>query len=614
MSSTIKVTFEPEGKAAFVLPGSIILEAAARAGIIIDTPCGGRGTCGKCRVVVRDGCTPPTTTEERLLTAEELASGLRLACQTKVVRDTAVTVPAGSRFFEQRILTTGVGGAARLCPAVTKRAVRPPEPTLEDQRADADRVVAALDGEGPLVLDLGAARQLPGALRADGRLLTAVLHGRTLIAFEPGDTTARAFGAAFDVGTTTVVGSLLDLATGHQLAIASRMNPQVSFGDDVVARISHASEGNGLGELQARIVECVNDILDELTAAAGVPADAVYELTVVGNTTMNHLLLGLDPRHIAQMPFPAVVREGVLTAAADLGIGIHPRGRLYAMPNIAGFVGGDTVGVILAANLLEREKPTLAVDIGTNGEMVLGSRERLVACSAAAGPAFEGARIRYGMRAAEGAIEQVRFDEGDVAVSVIGNSPPRGLCGTALIDSLAELLRAGIVEPSGRMLKPGEVPASVPEALRRRVVESEEGVAFVLVRAAETSLGEPILLTQRDVRQVQLAKGAIRAGIEVLVKELGLGDEGIDAVLLAGGFGNFIRRRNALRIGLLPPIEHERIHFIGNAAFVGAKMVLACTDYRDQADRISQCTEYLELGGMAEFQMQFAEAMMFPEE
>ena len=625
MSGTIKVTFEPEGKAAFVLPGSLVLEAAARAGIIIDTPCGGRGTCAKCRVVVRHGCSPVTATERRLLKAKELASGLRLACQAKLVRETAITVPDASRFFEQRILTTGVKRATRLCPAVAKRAVRVPEPSLERPVADADRVLDALGGlrqahaalsqpkggDG-LRLDLAAARQLPAALRAADHQVTAVLHGSDVIALEPGDTAGRCFGVAFDIGTTTVVGSLLDLTTGHEAAIGARTNPQVSFGDDVVARITYASEGDGLGELQGRIVECINDIVGELAAKAGIPREAIYEMTMVGNTTMNHLLLALDPSHVAQMPFPAVVRGAIVAPAAELGIAIHPRGRLYTMPNIAGFVGGDTVGVILAADLPACRKPTLAVDIGTNGEMVLGTAKRLVACSAAAGPAFEGARIRFGMRAADGAIEQVRFRD-DVETSVIGDAPARGLCGSALIDAVAELLRAGILGPNGRMGGPDELPRKLPKALRRRVVPGERGNDFVLAHEAETSLGTPILLTQGDIRQVQLAKGAIRAGIEVLKRELGVDDPGIDAVLLAGGFGNFIRRRNALRIGLLPPVEHERIHFIGNAALVGAKMVLACADYRAQAEAISRETEYLELGGLPDFQHHFAEAMLFPE-
>jgi uncharacterized 2Fe-2S/4Fe-4S cluster protein (DUF4445 family) len=609
---SVRVTFEPEGKAAFVLPGSLVLEAAARAGIIVDTPCGGRGTCGKCRVIVRDGCSPLNDTERERLTEAEIAEGFRLACQAKVESDTIVTVPDTSRFFEQRILTAGEG--ARICvnPAVRKRLIEAPEPTLDDQRADTDRVLDALGGDA-LTIDLEAARQLPTALRADGCRLTAVTHGDNIIAFEPADTTDHCFGVAFDVGTTTVVGSLLDLSTGHEMAVASRTNPQVSWGDDVIARISHAGSDGGLGELQASVVGCVNEILDELVAHAGLTREAIYEITCVGNTTMHHLLLGLDPSHVAVIPFPPVVRRGVVLPAADVGIAIHPRGRLYTMPNIAGYVGGDTVGVILASNFAERDEPTLAVDIGTNGEMVLGTRERLVSCSTAAGPAFEGARIQFGMRAAEGAIEQVRFGE-DVAVSVIGDAPARGLCGSALVDTTAGLLRAGLLEPTGRLVGPSEVPEGVPERLARRVVDVEGGNAFVLAHAEETSLDGPVLLTQRDIRQVQLAKGAVRAGIEVLKAELGVGDDDIAAVLLAGGFGNFIRRRNALRIGLLPPIEHSRIHFVGNAAAAGAKMVLACTDYRERAEAISREAEYLELGARPDFQMHFAEAMMFPED
>ncbi len=612
MDGTVKVTFEPEGKAAHVLPGSLIIEAAARAGIIVETPCGGRGTCGKCRVVVEDGCSDVNETERGRLSADELAEGLRLACQAKVVADTTVTVPEASRFFEQRILATGEGGTSRLCPAVSKRVLELSEATLEDSRADSDRLLSEL-GDERLAIDIGAARQLPAALRAAAGRVTAVLHGRELIAVEPGDTTGRCFGFAADVGTTTVVGSLLDLATGHEVGVASRTNPQVAHGDDVVARIHHAGTAKGLAELQAKIIECLNDILGELEADTGVPLEAIYHAVVVGNTTMNHLFLGIDPTPMAQIPYPAMLRQSTVFPAADLGLAIHPRGRVATLPNIAGFVGGDAVGVVLATRLLEGDEPALAVDIGTNGERVLGTRERLVCCSTAAGPAFEGARIRYGMRAAEGAIEQVRFGD-DVETSVIRNVPPRGICGSALISLVAALLRHGMLAPTGRLLPPADLPERLPDALRERVVEHEGAVAFVLARAEESALDEPILLTQRDVRELQLAKGAIRAGIEILLAELGLEADDIATVLLAGGFGNFVRRGSALRIGLLPPIEHERIRFVGNAAIVGAKMALACTDYREQAEEISRRVEYIELGALPDFQMHFAEAMMFPEE
>ena len=610
MAESIRVVFEPEGKAAYVLPGSVVLEAAARAGIVIETPCGGRGTCGKCRVVCRDGCSEPTEVERRFLSPEELSEGHRLACQTRLLAETTITVPQSSRFAEQRVLTTGEGKPRELAPAVWKRAIRPDTADLDNPQADADRVRAALDHDGPLSLELGAARELPTLMKSGDGTLTAVVRERQIIAFEPGDTTARLHGVAFDVGTTTVVGSLLDLRTGHELAVAARTNPQVAFGDDVVSRISHAAEG-ALGELQALVVGCLNDILRELQERSGVPRGEIYEATIVGNTTMSHLLLGLDPEQIARIPFAPVVREGLTLPAAELGLGVHERGRVHVLPNIAGFIGSDTVGVILAAGLRHRREPTLAVDIGTNGEMIMALDGRLVACSTAAGPAFEGARIRHGMRAAPGAIEQVRLGE-DVAVSVVGNVPPRGICGSALIDAVAELLRAGILEPSGRLLPPEDLPADLPEALRSRVVPGEQGLEFVLVRQGESGLDEPIVLTQRDIRQVQLAKGAIRAGIEILKKRLGLGDEDLSAILLAGGFGNFIRRSNAVRIGLLPPVEHSRIRFIGNGALAGAKMALASLEDRRLAEAVSRQVEYVELGSLVEFAAEFAEAMLFP--
>lgn len=610
MAEGVRVVFEPEGRAAYVLPGSVVLEAAARAGIIIETPCGGRGTCGKCRVVVREGCSEPTEIERRFLGPAELSAGQRLACQTRLLAQTTVVVPEASRFFEQRALTAAEGGPRELAPAVWKKALRLDPAMLDEPLADADRVRAALGSERPLRLDLGAARELTHTLKADGEVLTAVGHDRDIIAFEPGDTTGRLHGVAFDVGTTTVVGSLLDLRSGRELAVAAQTNPQVAFGDDVVSRITHAASG-GLGELREAIVACLNGLLRELEERSAVPRRQLYEATVVGNTTMSHLLLGLDPENIARIPFTPVVREGLTVGAAELGLEVHERGRVRVLPNIAGFIGSDTVAMVLAAGLPQCREPTLAVDIGTNGEMVMALDGRLVACSAAAGPAFEGARIRFGMRAARGAIEQVRLGE-DVAVSIVGNAPPRGLCGSALIDAVADLLRAGIIEPSGRLLPPEKLPPGVPEALRRRVVPGERGQAFVLVPEERSALDEAIVLTQADIRQVQLAKGAIRAGVEILKKTLGLADRDLGAILLAGGFGNFIRRSNALRIGLLPPVEHERIRFVGNAALAGAKMALASVQDRRAAEEVSRRVEYLELGRLADFAAEFAEAMLFP--
>ena len=611
MSDPLKVTFQPEGRTVHVMKGTLLLAAAAEAGIGLSTPCAGKGSCGKCRVQISMGA--PAATEEcrKLLSAEEIEKGMRLACQIHVAGDMVVNVPVGTRVFAQKILTSGDGQDVPLDPNVKKCFVQVAEPTLEDTRADADRVLAALDGD--VRAGLAVLRRIPEALRRSGFALTAVLSDGRLMGVEDGDTTAHLYGAAFDIGTTTVVGMLHDLHTGAGLAVASRANPQVAYGDDVVSRISYTVENaDGLDALSDAIRGCLNEILAEMCAGAGVAAEQIYEVTVVGNTTMNHLFLGVPPRFVAQAPYAAAIRRATNVPAERLGLAANPNANVHTFPNIAGFVGGDTVGVVLACDLMNAEDIRLAIDIGTNGEIVIGSRERLVSCSTAAGPALEGARIQFGMRAAEGAIDKLRFGD-DVEMNVIGNVPARGICGTALIDAVAELLRTGIVDPRGRLLAPDELPASAPDGLRRRVATREKGNVFVLAEGDACALDEPVVLTQRDIREVQLAKGAIAAGIEIMMKELGVAPDGLAQVYLAGAFGNFIRRSMAKRIGLLPDVPSDRIRFIGNAAGAGARMALLSRACREEAARISERTEYLELGGRADFQSAFMSAMLFPE-
>jgi uncharacterized 2Fe-2S/4Fe-4S cluster protein (DUF4445 family) len=381
----------------------------------------------------------------------------------------------------------------------------------------------------------------------------------------------------------------------------------------VVSRIDFCVErGHGLEELHRSVVQAVDEMVAELAQAGHVGREEIYELTFAGNTTMNHLMLKIDPRHVGTAPYVGVLRKGMYAKAAALGIEIAPHANVYGLPNIAGFVGGDTVGVVLATGLHRSEKVQLAIDIGTNGEVALGCRERVMACSCAAGPAFEGARIRYGMRASDGAISKVAID-GDIRVAVIGGGTARGLCGSGLIDAVAGCLRHGLIDSTGRIVAADELPGDTPDALRARLVEADDAPAIELVSAEESRMHEAIVLTQRDVRELQLAKGAIRAGVEILIDAYGVELEDIDSILLAGGFGNFIRRSNAMRIGLIPPFEHSRIYFVGNAALVGAKMALASYPMRREADEISEQTEYLELANVPAFQMAFAEAMMFPE-
>ncbi len=615
MTTNVRVHFEPDGKSVFVLKGTTLIEAAGKAGIILETPCGGKGSCGKCKVIVSQGEVECSEACRKHLSEEQIAAGWRLACHTHVATDAVVEVPCETRYFEQKILVEGAERETALEPNITKHFVQLGEPTLDDQRADFDRLRDALDGQVPtLHADLEIVRCIPDALRQSDFAVTAVMEGDEVVAIEPGDTTGCRYGVAFDIGTTTLVGMLIDLGTGKQLATASRGNPQVIYGDDVISRITHAIEHeHGLRDLQERVVAAINEIVAELAQTAGVDRQCIYETTVVGNTTMNHILLHVNPQYIAQAPYVAGMRRAVNVKARRLGIEINENGNVYAMPNIAGFVGGDTVGVILATGLMDSDELRLAIDIGTNGEIAFGSRKRMVACSCAAGPAFEGARIQHGMRAAEGAIDKVVIDD-DVALSVIGNAKPRGLCGTGLIDAVAELLRAGIVDSMGRVLSGDELPDRLSDALRARVVDGESGADFILVHASEAQNGQPIKIVQRDIREVQLAKGAIAAGIAVLKGVLEVTDDDITEVLLAGAFGNFIRRNMAKRIGLLPDVPLERIRFVGNAAGAGAKMALVGKQRRVEAERISRETHYIELGGRADFQQEFMMAMLFPEQ
>ena len=604
----VRVTFQPRGRAVFVLPGTKMLEAAARAGMTVETPCGGQGTCGKCRVQVTRGACEPGEAERAIFSEDELADGWRLACQASICEEAVVDVPAASLFAARhRIVTeTKTGADEDVLPAVRKVYVELAEPSLSDGAADLLRLEQHI---GPVQADLPMLRQVGRLLREGGFCGTAVLTDHRLIDFEPGDTTGECYGAAFDVGTTTVVGSLLDLTTGEELGVASAMNPQVRFGDDVLSRIQYAGAGpEQLEELRAAMVGAVNGLLDELCAAAGTPRERIYEASFAGNTTMQHLLSGIDPTQLGRVPFVAAHGRGLMLPAEEVGVAIHPRGSAYVFPVIGGFVGGDTVAGLLATDLADLDGPVMMVDIGTNGEIVLARDGEIWAASTAAGPAFEGARISCGMRAAAGAIEKVVFD-GDVRCSVIGDVEPVGLCGSALVDLAAGLLDAGVVTSTGRMLPPDELPADLPDAIRARASLDDAGQPqFALTGDATVSI------TQRDIRELQLAAGAIRAGISILLREASVTAGELKGVYLAGGFGSFIRRSHAQRIGLLPSeIAHEKIQYVGNASLSGARWALASTRARKRAEDLARKAKHVELSQDPNFQMEFAEAMIFPE-
>ncbi|RPI59027.1 MAG: DUF4445 domain-containing protein, partial [Planctomycetaceae bacterium] len=493
----IRVMFQPHGRAVYVLPGTKIVEAAARAGLTIDTPCGGAGLCGKCRVRVIGGACEPTRSEIAVFNKDELADGWRLACQSSICQPSVIHIPETSIFASQhQILTESKTEITHdIAPAIRKIYVEMPTPTLEDNRGDLLRLEEKV---GTFHADLSTLRRIGGLMSKFGYRGTAVLTDHRLIDFEEGDTSAKCYGAAFDIGTTTVVGSLMNLTDGEEVALASAMNPQVSFGDDVLTRIKHASDSPaGLSDLHGAIVKTVIAMLRDMSAQAGVRLGYVYEASFAGNTTMQHLLCGIDVAQLGQSPFVPMCDRGLLVRAAEMGLPIHPDGMAYVYPAISGFVGGDTVAGVLSARLLEHDSPALMVDVGTNGEIVLAVDGQLWAASTAAGPAFEGARISCGMRAAAGAIEKVVID-GDIHCGVIGDVPAIGLCGSGLIDLAAELLNVGIVSPEGRLLPPDELSAALSPALRARVSVDADGQTKFLI-AQGSGAASAIYLTQRDI-------------------------------------------------------------------------------------------------------------------
>jgi len=523
------ISFKPDGRQITIHSGATLMDAAGQAGIIMNTICGGKGTCKKCLLKLE-----PTGREV-------------LACQYRIQSDLTVTIPDESRFFEQKILKHGI-----------------------------DTEIEA----------------------------TAAIYEKYLGKALP----EKIFGIAVDIGTTTVVAKLINMIDGQCLATEAVLNPQSRYGDDVISRISYANNEEKLTELHRVIIDCVNDLASKLCKKTTVDAKFIYEMCVVGNTTMNHIFLELPISQLGQAPYKAFSLEAHDVSAGQLHLEMNPAGNVHTVENIAGFVGSDTTAVALAVDIDSSEEMTLVVDIGTNGELVLGTKDKLYAASCAAGPALEGARITCGSRAAEGAIEAVVVNEGDIDLEVIGNCPARSICGSGLIDAVAVLLELGIIDVTGRFAEPATLKGKVSTAILSRISEQQGEPAFVLSESDSTG---KIFLRQKDIRETQLAKAAIRAGIKLLQNRIGLEDDDIERILLAGAFGNYIRKESALRIGLLPDVPLERIVFVGNAASSGARMALVSQHYRDKARELAGKIEYIEIAHEPEFQDVFADSILF---
>jgi uncharacterized 2Fe-2S/4Fe-4S cluster protein (DUF4445 family) len=596
-----------------VASNTSILRAAHEAGIDITATCGGRGRCTSCRVKFVSGAVPPPTIgDEVQLGDEQVREGYRLACQC--VPTEAVTVqlapPLEEASFQILGAGTGVAGRVAIASGVDKQVVKVALPREEHhQTSDVEQLAAAV-GMTPADVAPGVLAGLPAALRDDPAGVTVTTFAGRILAVERGDTAAMKFGLAIDVGTTTVVSTLIELESGEQLASVSSLNPQAVFGGDLMSRIAFAQFNPGnLRKLHTRIIGLLNQHIEHLTRESGVLPKWIYKVVVVGNTCMHHILLGIDPSWVGLAPYAPVMRHALTLSAHELFLKVAPEARVCLLPLVAGFVGADAVAVALATRIYEGDALRIAVDIGTNGEVLLGSAARLWACSAPAGPAFEGGQIRHGMRGALGAIDRVTVDD-DLRVHTIGDADALGICGSGLLDLVAGLLGAGVIDWTG--LIQIEQRDSLPPRLRERVVMRGEERQVIVLRAGEAGAAREIVLTQDDVRQLQLAKGAIASGIAMLQHVAGVPNERVDELMLAGGFGNYLSIASAVRIGLIPDLGGGRVRYVGNAAALGAQLCLLSEPERARADEIAGRIDHVSLAAHPDFEQIFVDCMNFP--
>ena len=604
----VTLSFTPSGKSVRVPSGVTVFDAASWNGIAIDSTCGGHGTCKKCKIQVLGGDVPIGRLDIRALSPEQLRDGWRLACVAAAAGDLEIEVPPLTT--RPKAATVGVGRQVILRPAIQKRYIELEEPTLTDQRTDIERVRDAID-DFELTVEPKVLADLGRTLRAAHWKVTAIIVDDAFIGVEPGDTTAIVYGVAIDLGTTTVVATLMDVGTGTPVAVRSMLNKQQPFGADVISRISATMlDPDGLSRLQALAQATIAELVTEVCEEADISPAHVYEVALAGNATMVQLLLGIDPEPLGVAPFILASRSYTGLYASDFGLSLHPQARAVVLPALGAYVGGDIIAGALATGMDRDKRLRLFIDVGTNCEIVIGDGERLMATAAPAGPAFEAASIRNGMRAAPGAIETVVIDADGLRVGIIGDVPAIGLCGSGLVDAVSELVRVGLIDTSGRFLPQDDFALLRPD-LAPRLVETNGEKHFHLAPPEETG-GEPVVLTQRDVRELQFAKAAISTGWRLLLEEFGAQESDIAQVLLAGSFGTYLSPRSAIRIGLVPKLPVLRIVSAGNVAGEGAKMVLLSLQERHGANALLDEIHYLELSDRTDFNDRFIDELAFP--
>lgn len=589
--------------------GSNVLDLLQKQSFDLNSHCSGKGTCGKCSVKISGELKPPCEEEKKLLGSRKLTEGYRLACYCSVNSNIEIFLE-NDKASNASILTEGRENKINIRPLVSKECLQITQGTIENQTSDADRI-KPLGGKFSIEDSLELLRKIPVLLSESNSEITVCLKGTEIIEIEAGNTTDKFYGIAVDIGTTTIAAYLYCLNSGRRISVKSSLNPQKRFGADVISRIEYSSRSiENNNEISRTLIKGINTLISDLVDESNITYNDLYEAVCVGNTSMLHFLMNISAEKIAVAPFLPVTTDMHNFKASSLGININPSGCVVLLPCVSAYIGADTISAVLASRMFEDEEVSLLVDIGTNGEMVLGCKEWMLSCSTAAGPAFEGANINNGTGGIEGAIDKV-YIENELKYKTIGNKSPVGICGSGVIDTVAVMLEAGVVDETGRIIDPEEMEYSVPIDMKDRVIASDGKKVFIVEKRINTRTNEDIVLTQKDIREVQNAKAAIAAGIKTLARHAGIGHDEIKKVYLAGGFGNHMNMNSAVKIGLIPTELEKKIEFIGNAAGMGAAECLLSEELLEVTLRIKKQIKYIELSADKNFSEDYIESMIF---
>ncbi|MEQ8187033.1 MAG: ASKHA domain-containing protein [Candidatus Eremiobacterota bacterium] len=596
-----EITIIPGNKKLYVTEGSNLLKSLQEKGYFINSPCSAMGLCGKCSIKIIRGHIPVRERDRALLSEDKLKENFRLACGVTVEDNIAITLPVQSEDIPLKETISGEH-FIKTDSGIKKYFLSLSLPSSQDQRSDTQRIQDRLQTK--LSFPLSILRKIPGMLRNNDFKVTVTVNGTvTVLDMEPGDRTEANYGIAIDIGTTTVVVYLLSLITGEEISAKSITNPQTPYGADVISRINyvHKNGESGLRELHDKIINGINSIIQELCWNNNISYKNIYKACIAGNPTMIQLFLGIDPSYLDKAPYIPVLRDVISFKSKEIGMKINPEAPVQILPSVSAYIGSDITAGIIATGLDRTKNLKVLIDIGTNGEIVIAYKNRIIACSAAAGPAFEGACIERGMRAQEGAIHKININNRAINFETFGNIPPLGICGSGLIDLIAALREMDIITESGKLTYNTSLPVS-------------DRVGTIREKEKCFNIYKDIYVSQKDIREVQLAKGAIRAGIEILLRECDVTTEDIEHIYLAGAFGNFLKKESVKSIGLIPDIKSNKIKSVGNSAGHGVKLCLLNQNKLKQVQKISEKVEYIELSYSSVFNDEFIKQMSFPQQ